>query len=79
MDVARGGWTVAALLSSGTIVDWPDTPVSEVASEIGGPRCASGTLVRRRTIGLAQPVCGPRRGRANTAPGRHGVPRRGSR
>jgi len=32
MDVARADSTVATLLSSDTIVVWPDTPVSEVAS-----------------------------------------------
>jgi CBS domain-containing protein len=32
MDVARTDSTVAALLSSETIVVWPDTPVSDVAA-----------------------------------------------
>jgi CBS domain-containing protein len=32
MDVARTDSTVATLLSSETIVVWPDTPVSEVAA-----------------------------------------------
>jgi CBS domain-containing protein len=36
MDVARAGWTVAALLSTDPIVVWPDTPVSEVESVLEG-------------------------------------------